>query len=366
MAAGIALSATPNRPERLFPGDIAQFVTPEANVGLLHGACGVLLSIAATGRAAPGEWIGRLLTDCARVTRWTRGLADGVDGVALCLALLGHRSAARALTEQLTDTNSTGLTTAPWWAAGRIGMAVAAMELDNALNDSALHHRARRHVAVVIDAVDCAEPPSGHRPGLLTGWSGVALGLLRVAELTNDPTLQWDCQSAAHRALRRELDSAVRVGSGLLMRDRQRVMPYLGVGSAATGLAADALNAAGMPDAPALAAEVVPGVIATLRRPVVLGAGLLLGRAGILLALQRLCCTDPAVAGHRERLRWHCLPPRSEQLAQRDPASLLVLGEQNLRCAADLGTGAAGVLLALSGEQADPLAVVLRFPRGSR
>ncbi len=361
VAAGIALSATPDRPDRLFPCDIDQFVTPHADLGLLHGAGGVLLALHAASRDIAGNWTERLLTDTARATAWTRGLADGVDGVALCLALLGQYAAAAALVDRLVD-DKTVTTAAPWWAAGRTGMAVTAAELAGELNDTRLEDRARRHVASVIDAVDRAEPAAGHRPGLLTGWAGVALGLLRVAELSDDPTLRADCRAAADRALRRELASAVRVGSGMLMRDRRKVMPYLGIGSAATALAADALEAVGRKQDP----EIIPAVAATLRRPVVIGAGLLLGRAGILLTLERLTPTDPAVAGHRDRLSWHCMPPRSQQLRREDPAALLVLGEQNLRCAADLGTGAAGVLLALDTQHRDPLADVLRLPRGQR
>ncbi|MET0863107.1 MAG: hypothetical protein ABWZ98_02120, partial [Nakamurella sp.] len=279
VAAGIALAATPARPDRMFPGDIAQFFTPHAALGLLHGAGGVLLALAATGRTVPDDWTDRLLGDCDRVENWTRGLADGVDGVALCLGLLGHRDVLGNLVDRLTEPESpaAGLTAAPWWASGRVGMAVVAAELALLLAepggpDQALTDLAHRHVSAVIDAVDAPAVPAGHRPGLLTGWAGVALGLLRVAELSSDNALIGDCRNAAHRAVQRELSDAVLVGNGVFMRDRTRIMPYLGIGSAAVGLASQLLEIVGKPIGP----ELVPAVIATLRRPVVLGAGLLL------------------------------------------------------------------------------------------
>jgi hypothetical protein len=48
------------------------------------------------------------------------------------------------------------------------------------------------------------------------------------------------------------------------------------------------------------------------------------------------------VAEHRRRLDWHTVPLGGNSCGRG------VLGEHNLRCSADLGTGAAGVLIALA------------------
>lgn len=76
----------------------------------------------------------------------------------------------------------------------------------------------------------------------------------------------------------------------------------------------------------------------------------------MILALDRIRPGSAEAAGHRQRLLWHTVTPSG------GPAgALLCLGEKNLRCSADLGTGAAGYLLALS-DLRDPMHAVLRLP----
>lgn len=67
---------------------------------------------------------------------------------------------------------------------------------------------------------------------------------------------------------------------------------------------------------------------------------------------------------HRRRLAWYTVPVDRTGLADRPGAerAAFLLGDPAMRCSADLGTGAAGALLALAEQVADPLAAVLRLP----
>lgn len=366
--AGLRVAATPERPDRLFPGDVAQFRAPGACLGLLHGAAGVLLALQSVGADIPQRWHA-WLADRAPANTAPRGLGDGLDGVAMALAQLGHEDLALRLSRGFGPSHPapagrpwSALTTAPWWASGRSGLAVAAAELAARLGEDPLWEQAEAHARSAISAVEAHEQPPGYRPGLLAGWAGVALGLLRVAHLvpdTGDTGLADACVDAARRAVERESEAATRVGTGLLARDGHRLMPYLGVGTAALGYAAQALAE----QAPAASFPGLVGDVAeTLRCPVVLQAGLLNGRAGNLLVLERLAPGDPAVAGHRARLGWHALPGPETRWRREHNGADFMLGDQNLRCSADLGSGAAGVLLSLDCAATDPLGTVLRLP----
>ena len=89
MAAAINMSATPDRDDRLFPGDVRQFSAGGLN--LAYGAAGVLyaLDVAGAGRfPAHEEW---LLEHAMRPQPDGRlGFYDGAHGIAYVLDLLEH------------------------------------------------------------------------------------------------------------------------------------------------------------------------------------------------------------------------------------------------------------------------------------
>ncbi|GAA3309331.1 hypothetical protein GCM10020295_73740 [Streptomyces cinereospinus] len=94
MVKAILASATPDRTDRLFPGDITQF-SDGGGLGLAHGAAGVLYALAQTGaeRYEEGErWL--LARTDPPPLGTPLGLYDGLAGVALALDRLGHRERA--------------------------------------------------------------------------------------------------------------------------------------------------------------------------------------------------------------------------------------------------------------------------------
>ena len=151
-----------------------------------------------------------------------------------------------------------------------------------------------------------------------------------------------------------------------MLQNGAALLPYLGDGSAALGYAAAAAQYHGIPLGDGLDPQRTRVQVArSLRCPVVPDAGLMRGRAGNLMVLERLVPGDPDVRHHRDRLSWHVLPGSS---AARPVPGDLVLGNQHLRCSADLGTGAAGMLLALADQDAGecPLGWALSLPRTGR
>ena len=82
-------SATPDRDDRLFPGDPQQFAV--GSLGLAHGAAGVLYALDATGAGRYPEfekWLVDRATNPAAGTRL--GLYDGLHGAAFALDHLGY------------------------------------------------------------------------------------------------------------------------------------------------------------------------------------------------------------------------------------------------------------------------------------
>src|SRR6202034_4448223 len=83
LVTAIRASATPQRQDRLFPGDIDQFRVAAGGLGIAYGAAGVLYTL--------DEVAGTCLTD-----KWQRmghGLFDGLSGFGLALLDLAESAA---------------------------------------------------------------------------------------------------------------------------------------------------------------------------------------------------------------------------------------------------------------------------------
>jgi len=87
----IRASATPDRDDRLFPGDIEQFTTPGGGLGIAFGAAGVLFALSeAAGVRVPEyeEWLVGRVAEPVKASRL--GCYDGLAGAAWVLSRLGH------------------------------------------------------------------------------------------------------------------------------------------------------------------------------------------------------------------------------------------------------------------------------------
>ncbi|MFR9731045.1 class III lanthionine synthetase LanKC [Saccharopolyspora sp. MS10] len=346
LAAGVLGSATPERADRLFPGDIEQFRS--GGTGFAHGAAGVLHALAEAGAGRFPEHERWLLAAVRRTLPTRPGLLDGAHGIAYALDGLGHRDAADDLLEASAD--AARRTADRGYAGGRAGIALTLLHFARRRDDRDLLHRA-------LDLADglaeeLAEPTGASEPvgeagepgtsdgvgraGLLAGWSGPALLFAHL----HDETGERDWLELADRALLRDLDECAPVdGGGSQVRDGSRTLPYLGVGSAGIALVAEEL-ARRHPGAECLHRQ--PELLAACSGEFVIHPGLLHGRCGLLAALAAADRRDPDprlradIDAHLAALGWHAVPIGADGIA--------MPGNQLLRLSMDVATGGAGVL----------------------
>lgn len=331
MAAALRASATPDREDRLVPGDIAQFATAGGGIGFGYGIAGVLHALAETG-ADPWPEAEEWLLDRSRepASGTPLGFYDGLAGTAWTLHRLGHRDRALALADLMLHQ--------PWESAGPdlhsglAGIGLALDALGTAYGEGELHAAALRCAELVLRP---EQRPS--RAGLLYGNSGPALLLVRLYERTGDKELLVQAGQALHRDLDRCVTSAF---GTLQVNEGWRTMPYLGEGSVGIGMVLDDWLEHG-PDERFEQArrEIVRAAQATFYAQ----PGLMRGAAGMILHLARTTTpgpgTDPgAIARQIDALARHAVPYQGH---------LAFPGEQMMRLSMDLSTGTAGALLAL-------------------
>ncbi|MBB5957880.1 tRNA A-37 threonylcarbamoyl transferase component Bud32 [Saccharothrix tamanrassetensis] len=331
IAAAILASATPQRKDRLFPGDVEQFEVGGACFA--YGAAGVLHALDVTGEGRYPEHEQWLLDSLRRDPPKEPGFFTGAHGIAYVLENLGYHDEADGLVsayaEILPSTKDHGLN------AGLSGVALNLLHFADRRADEARAEQAlelgERLVAMLADA-----PPPGDkaRAGLLYGWSGPALLFVRLHERTGDR--RWLVE--AERALERDLAECMTAldGSTQVRDGNFRTLPYVGIGSAGIALALNEF-ARVAPDAECSAR--LPELVAALTGEFVIQPALVLGRAGLLATLVHAGGPPEAIDRHLATLAWHAVPYQE---------GLAFPGTQLRRLSMDLNTGGAGVLLALA------------------
>ncbi|KUM99788.1 serine/threonine protein kinase [Streptomyces yokosukanensis] len=336
MVKAILASATPERTDRLFPGDIAQF-SDGGGLGLAHGAAGVLYALHASGGGRYDEGERWLLDRTAPPPPGTPlGLYDGLAGVALVLERLGHRQRALDLIDGVLRENWRNLAADLY--GGLAGLGLVLDRLADTTGEAAL----RQHAAEAADILlrRLAEPVPDtprRRAGLLRGASGPALFLLRRYEQTGDGR----CLQAAGVALRRDLDCCVtqKAGGGLEVDEGWRTLPYLGDGSVGIGLVLDdhLAHSRHVEFERARAAILTAATSRFYAQP-----GLFQGRAGMILHLARSSAPEAGPQRLEQQiagLGWFAMDYQGQ---------LAFPGHQMMRLSMDLATGTAGCLLALA------------------
>ncbi|WP_330461322.1 class III lanthionine synthetase LanKC [Streptomyces sp. NBC_00820] len=364
MVKAILASATPERDDRLFPGDIAQF-GDGGGLGLAHGAAGVLYALAACGAARYEEGERWLLDHTAPPPPGTPlGLYDGLAGVALVLDRLGHRQRALDLVSGILRENWRKLSSDLHGGLAGLGLVLGHLAASTGEPDLLACAAEAEEILIRRLAEPIPDTPR-RRAGLMRGASGPALFLLRRHALTGDAR----AAAAAAEALRRDLAGCVvqKATGGLEVDEGWRTLPYLGDGSAGIGLVLDDYLAhAGSGGAAfgALAGATTDGRESALfahaaaaaeeferARDGILTAatsrfyaqpGLFQGRAGMILHLAR----GSAPGATRERLAQQIAGLGWFTMAYE--GQLAFPGHQMMRLSMDLATGTAGCLLALA------------------
>ncbi|WP_156822632.1 hypothetical protein [Demetria terragena] len=341
---GLLGRATPERSDRLFSGGIEQFTTPLGAHNLLSGAAGVLLALHSMGYEPDPRHLDWLADLPEGPDTQVHGLAEGVEGVALALALLGRPEQAEVLIDRLSPSLPRSLS----WTRGRSGCAVALVELGIALDRADLLERGVEAGDGVLRAIrDEATTVAG--PGLLEGWAGMALALMRIGEAVPSRTASYE--NGAGHALRREERLLRTVDGHLVAAPGSRVRTGLGHGSAAFALA---LALAHHRDRDAMA-SLGDSVAAGLRTTPTPLAGLMDGAAGIAATLRL----------RGERGTADLLDARAGRYCTPTARGWSTLGAARLRCSDDLMTGAAGLIATLGDSGAKRIAEVLRLPEAS-
>jgi len=336
LARAITASATPARTDRLFPGDIEQFAAPGGGLGIAHGAAGVLYALAEAADVRLPDCEQWLIDRVANPVKSSRlGLYDGLAGAAWVLARLGHQDAAVRLAGMCAGESWEQLGADLY--GGLAGFALAMLAIGDAGQEPALTDVGLRAAELVA-----ARSAAGQGAGLLHGGAGQALLFIRLYERTWDPAYL----DAAQQAIAADLSQCVTDRRGALQVDEGwRVLPYVGAGSAGIGMVIDRF----LPHRPlASFAEASAAIRDAARSVYYAQAGLFSGRAGMILYLAG---EDPHASAQIRRLAWHAMPYGD---------GIAFPGDQLLRLSMDLGTGTAGILLALAAAAA-PLGAELPF-----
>ncbi len=362
MRHAILASATPERRDRLFPGDPAQF-RPGGGIGLAYGAAGVLYALKTTGAGRSAEHEEWLLT-AARAARGTgraagTGFYDGPYGVAYVLDLLGHR-------QDALDTIGDAIGAERDWESldlglfgGLAGIGLALRHFGRTAGEPALTDLSADVTGLCADRLggphDVPEISGGDHPraGLMYGSAGPALLFLRAYEDTGDTALL----DLAGDALRQDLRRCGPAHDGSLQVDQGwRTLPYLDEGS--VGIALVLARYLTHRHDEALAAALDRLALVTLGGYFV-QSGLFTGRAGVIAALAGWAGRhEPELATLTRGLAWHALPYGG---------GLAFPGDQLLRLSMDFATGTAGVLFALGTVLHDePVHLPFTEPPGAR
>ncbi|ADD40246.1 class III lanthionine synthetase LanKC [Stackebrandtia nassauensis] len=360
LAKAIVASATPQREDRLFPGDVQQFAV--GGLGLGYGAAGVLYALSVTGAGRHERFEDWLIDRSLRPVQGTRlGLYDGLNGAAFTLDHLGHRQAALDVVDIFLAEKWESLNTD--LASGLAGAGLNLLHLAGPDEPELVERGLRCAELVAADIGELAEATDssgGGEPwaGLMRGDSGRALLMLRAYAETGDPGFL----DRAETALRRDLKRCVTSKTGALeVNERWRSMPYLEAGSVGIGLVLRQYLRVRHDEELAQAAE---DIDLAAQSPMYILPGLYDGRAGILLYLAETLADPLSESSVRRQVRalsWHALPYAD---------GVAFPGNGLLRLSMDLATGGAGVLLALGAVLHDqpvhaPL-LTLKDTRGAR
>jgi serine/threonine protein kinase len=333
IAAGILSSATPDRTDRIFPGDPQQFVSGGFTVA--YGAAGVLWALQQVGCGVPAEHVDWLVTAARRSTEQRPGLLDGLHGVAMVLDALGRRDDALDLLGRARSRHDTLAT--PGIHSGHAGAGLSMLHFFTATDDEELRAGAvELGTTLARNLTDDSSRmfrPDG-RVGLQHGLTGVGFFFLRLYEATGEQTYL----DLAGIALRREVQRGDFLPDGTFqLLEANRYHAYLGTGSLGLALVVSQYQA--RRDEPAFAG-VVDGARRACQASFIRHPFLFMGRAGIIAGLELLGVPQdrPVVRDHIRRLGWHALT---------HPGGLAFPGNQLLRLSMDLVTGSAGILAAL-------------------
>ncbi len=350
VGAGVLASATPERTDRLFPGDADQFSHPDGGLNIANGAAGVLWALHGAGADVPEAYVDWLASAARRLDTARPGLYDGLAGIACVLHDLGRPDEASELLERalaLPREHHRDGSPDHSLAAGTAGLGMALLHLADRRGDDSLLREAHRLADRLADEATARlsagtsseaslDPASGRRPGLLRGGSGEALFLLTA----HGP--DHDLLDAAHAALTHDLLVSGRLPGGPTPPSPAPWQgPQLAYGGAGQAIAVHAFLARRRDPRLTAVQDVLLTDLTSRFHP---ACGLFSGMAGALAALVH---TDDGSDATRRAIR--DLTDGLDMFAvPQEGGTTGFLGDHLLRLSTDLASGSAGVLAALT------------------
>ncbi|UOQ49760.1 class III lanthionine synthetase LanKC [Gracilibacillus caseinilyticus] len=223
--------------QRLLPGDIRQFESPNGLLNVLTGGFGAVMALSRTGQLPPKaeEWVETYSSE-TYFKDLDYGLFTGKAGIAGVLYETGRIDKAKkiydSIPEQL-DMNDISLMSGLSGIGLGLLSASTLPELDYLL-DKALSIADQLELLLEQDVPVRPSDMDAIPIGLLDGWSGVSLFFSALYRVTGDN--HWF--NLSNRSIAKDMDQCVLEDSGLYqVKDNSRFVPYLYGGSAGIGLA---------------------------------------------------------------------------------------------------------------------------------
>lgn len=338
IAAGLLAMARPDGKDWVFPPPPAGYSVNTHCVE--HGTAGVLHALHQSGVEIPEDILRRFRRDALGVgAGLAPGLQNGTAGIAWVLAEMGLLAEARAVLH--TSLQHPLALASAQLAHGASGIGMAHIALHTGLGDDTLLRTAVKLGDTFIgDNRDRVLSGAG-MPGLAAGLSGTALFLHTLGEYTGERRYTKGAVSLMHT----ELDKAADGGAdGLLFHDDTgtRVVPYLSAGSAGVATVLSRLAAATGDER---CVRALPRVLTMCRLTCAAEPGLYAGVGSWAFTLAEHADHAGGPADLRTAVR---IATGLAKYTIRHPSGFRVLGAGQERFKADLGTGGAGVLLALA------------------
>lgn len=318
------------------PGSIGEF-------SIEAGLSGVMLALGAQDHASERD-LAHLKEAAMRSRTAGAGFLSGATGVAVVLATRGeHDAACELYLRRRSLPSGRGNLSL---RNGMAGEAVGSILMAKFTGHSAMTSEAERWVEQLLDSM--AHPPTeleragsttANALGVVHGWSGVAVALSTAARAFGRPELH----RIARSAIEFDMKNMITAPDGSLQgNDGFRMMPYVADGSAGLGLALSAIPREHRREGDD---DILRGVLAACRARVCVSAGLLHGRAGLLLTmlvLGRQLKIEP------EGMLREQLPLLNPFLFSADGSdALYVSADDNRRLSLDFSQGASGWLFVL-------------------
>lgn len=331
-ASALAAMADPDHPLRIYPTIAEGYTTNTLCVG--YGTAGVIHALRASGLDIPDAAVERLRREAVdRADELAPGLLAGLAGIAWVLADCGLPEEAGHLLDlaakhPLTERNAT-------YAEGGAGVAMASGALFGHTGDPRDLERAVALARGVPEGAGLtAALGADDAVGLFHGRAGIALMLRQLDALCGDD----EFTRRGLRLLHAELDQAADAAG----RPDRRGTPHLSAGTAGIVHAASRYLAA--TDDGRLA-EAMPLMLRQLDTKHARSAGLCQGLSGQVLALAEYARVS---GGGHWRERAVEVARGLSKFAVPHESGVRFLGDQNLRYSAELWSGSAGIVLALS------------------